>query len=68
MVAEDMGMTLMPELAVPTRTHKDDNIRYIQFNEPQPTRRIGMLYRKNSYRAEMFKLIGKIIKTTVRPE
>ena len=61
MVAEGMGMTLIPELAVPTRTRKDDNIRYLQFNDPQPTRRIGILYRKGNYREATFQSIASII-------
>ena len=63
MVAEGMGMTLMPRLSVPNRTSKDDTICYIPFNEPQPTRRIGVLYRKGSYRETAFKSIADIIKT-----
>lgn len=65
MVAEGMGMTLMPELAVPTRTRKDDPIRYIPFNNPQPSRRIGLLYRKTSYREPAFLTLSKIIQETI---
>jgi len=61
MVAEGMGMTLMPKLAVPARTNKNDSIRYIPFTDPQPTRRIGMLYRQGSYRQETFNAIAELI-------
>ncbi|MDH5785883.1 MAG: DNA-binding transcriptional regulator OxyR [Chromatiales bacterium] len=61
MVGEGMGITLMPQLAVPKRTTKSDSIRYLPFAEPQPSRRIGMLYRRNSYRAETFLRIGEVI-------
>ncbi len=50
MVSEGMGMTLMPELSVPKRNLKNDSIRYLPFSKPAPTRRIGLLYRKGSYR------------------
>ena len=66
MVAEGIGMTLMPELAIPTRTRKDDPIRYIQFNNPQPSRRIGLLYRKNNYRKSTFLSLAKIIGKTIQ--
>lgn len=65
MVGEGMGMTLMPELAVPTRTTKTDEIRYIEFSDPKPNRRIGMLYRKNSYREETFNNISELIKSVL---
>ena len=65
MVGEGMGMTLMPELAVPKKTTKADEIRYIEFSDPKPNRRIGMLYRKNSYREETFNNIGELIKSVL---
>lgn len=63
MVGEGMGMTLIPELAVPTKTTKADMIRYIEFSDPKPNRRIGMLYRKNSYREETFNNISELVKS-----
>ena len=65
MVGEGMGMTLMPELAVPKKTTKSDEIRYVEFSDPKPTRRIGMLYRKNSYREETFNNIAESIKAVL---
>lgn len=62
MVGEGMGMTLIPELAVPTKITKSDEVRYIEFSDPKPNRRIGMLYRKNSYREETFHNINELIK------
>jgi len=61
MVAEGMGLTLMPKLAVPASVRKKDNIRYIPFNDPQPSRRIGFLYRKGSYREMTFTTIARLI-------
>lgn len=63
MVGEGMGMTLMPELAVPAKVTKSDEIKYIEFSDPKPTRRIGLMYRNNSYREETFIVIGEYIKT-----
>ena len=65
MVGEGMGMTLIPELAVPAKTRKADEIRYIEFSDPKPNRRIGMLYRKNSYREETFNNISELIKAVL---
>ena len=63
MVGEGVGMTLIPELAVPARKNKNDEVRYIEFSDPKPNRRIGLLYRKNSYREDTFNSIGEFIKT-----
>ena len=63
MVGEGMGITLIPELAVPTKITKTDEVRYIEFSDPKPNRRIGMLYRKNSYREETFNNISELIKS-----
>ncbi len=54
MVGEGMGITLMPELAVPKRTAKGDAVRYLPFASPEPSRRIGMLYRRHSHRIPLF--------------
>lgn len=62
MVGESMGMTLIPELAVPKHTHANDTIRYIPFNPPQPTRRIGMLYRKGAYRESTFGTMAELVR------
>ena len=61
MVGEGMGMTLMPELAVPVDRGRNDAIRYLQFNKPKPNRRIGMVFRKGSYRKETFSGVGELI-------
>jgi LysR family transcriptional regulator, hydrogen peroxide-inducible genes activator len=63
MVGEGMGMTLLPELAVIRYLKSADNISYIPFANPIPTRRIGMLYRKGSYREETYQKIAHVIMT-----
>lgn len=65
MVGEDLGMTLIPELAVPRKPTKSDPVRYIPFADPKPNRRIGMLYRKTSYREPAFQSICQIIKQSL---
>jgi len=66
MVAEGIGMTLMPELAVPTNARRNDNIKYIPFEKPKPLRRIGLLYRKNSYREYTYQVLADIIKKQMK--
>jgi len=65
MVGEGMGMTLMPQLALPKRILKSDPICYLPFSEPAPNRRIGMLYRKGSARTLLFERIAELITNSV---
>ncbi|MFQ5469825.1 MAG: DNA-binding transcriptional regulator OxyR [Gammaproteobacteria bacterium] len=66
MVGEGMGITLVPELAVPKRIKKWDRVRYLPFVNSIPARRIGLLYRSNSYREITFKKMAELIKVTIK--
>lgn len=61
MVGENMGMTLIPSLAVPQSTDTAHRVAYIPFASPAPSREIGMLYRKGSYREATFNKIAESI-------
>lgn len=65
MVGEGMGITLMPELAVPKLRSKQDAVQYIPFASPPPSRRIGLLYRKGSYREASFRALAETIRQSV---
>lgn len=65
MVGEGLGITLMPELAVPRGRPRAAPVRYLPFVEPVPSRRIGFLYRKGSYREPSFVALGELIRETV---
>ncbi len=67
MVAEGLGITLMPRLAAIRGLGGDAGVRYIPFEDPQPVRRIGLLYRKGSYRADCFSAVGEVIRESVSP-
>jgi LysR family transcriptional regulator, hydrogen peroxide-inducible genes activator len=49
MVSHDMGMTLIPEMAVATEIGRN-TIRIVPFAEPQPSREIGLAWRRNNQR------------------
>lgn len=66
MVGEGMGITLMPQLALPRRLTKSDPVAYLPFPDPPPSRRIGMLYRRGSYREEAFRALADTICETVQ--
>src|SRR6266540_616605 len=47
MVSAGMGVTLIPEMAVPVET-SSASVSVARFNDPQPSRTIGMIWRKTS--------------------
>ncbi len=65
MVAANMGITLLPELAVGTR-HEDSDLRYIDFQSPAPSRRIVLLVRQNYTRLEPVRQIVAAIRDVIR--
>jgi len=65
MVGEGMGITLIPELAVPKRRSKQDAVQYLPFGSSPPSRRIGLLYRKGSYREDTFRALAETIRLSV---
>jgi LysR family hydrogen peroxide-inducible transcriptional activator len=68
MVGEGMGITLMPQLAVPQRRGKNDAVQYRAFVAPPPGRRIGMLWRRGSYREPAFRALGGVVMKIVKTE
>lgn len=65
MVAEGVGCTLLPELSVPDQIAENSTIKYLPFSKPKPQRRIGLLFRKGSYRKETYEKVCQVIKRSV---
>ena len=63
LVAAGMGVTLLPETAVPTETARP--IKVVRFVAPAPGRRVGLVYRATSGRAEEFEDLAEIIRRAV---
>ncbi len=64
MVANGSGMTLVPELASKKAT---DGIRYLNFVEPQPSREVVMLMRKQSARKTALEVFANRITELINP-
>lgn len=60
MVANGLGMTLLPELAVPLETRRG-NIHLMRFADPEPQRVIGLAWRRSSPRKRHFVELGQMI-------
>jgi LysR family transcriptional regulator, hydrogen peroxide-inducible genes activator len=60
MVANGLGLTLLPQLAVDLEGRRGD-IKLMRFADPEPRRVIGLAWRKSSPRKRHFAELGKLI-------
>lgn len=58
MVASNIGMTLIPELAC----RSNDGISYLPFTDPKPARIIGLIWRATSVKKTLFTQLAEKIK------
>lgn len=61
MVAAGIGVTLVPRMAIDVETRQRE-LAVSWFPDPEPTRRIGMIWRKNSALSEQLLQIAEILK------
>jgi len=61
MVGSGIGVTLVPEMAVPVETRSAE-VSIARFDSPQPSRRIGMIWRKKSPLAGQLEQIAEIVR------
>ena len=61
MVAANIGITLLPELATKDRD-EDSDIVYIRFQQPAPARRIVLLVRHHYTRMECIREVVGLIR------
>lgn len=62
MVASGLGITLLPECAVPHETERGGAMSVRRFSDPAPSRAIGLLYRSSSGRDREFRLLRDTIR------
>jgi LysR family transcriptional regulator, hydrogen peroxide-inducible genes activator len=60
MVAHGLGLTLIPEIAVKSESHRP-TMRIVRFADPQPSRQIGLLTRRSSSRSADFEAFGAAV-------
>ena len=60
MVANGMGLTLLPEISVDLET-RTGQVRLIRFEEPEPSRLLGLAWRSTSPRKRDFAEFGKLV-------
>lgn len=66
MVSHDMGMTLIPEIAIPTETTRN-NLRIVPFAEPAPAREIGLVWRASSTRKADIEALAQTVRDCSEP-
>lgn len=67
MISADNGLTLLPQLAIPTSRHQA-GIKYIPFTKPRPSRTVGLVCRTNSVRKVCFQELSKLITASVQAQ
>ena len=60
MVANGYGITLLPRVALPVEV-RDERVKVLRFRNPEPSRQIGLAWRRTSPRTADFTVLGKII-------
>lgn len=65
MVGAGIGITLIPEMAVAVET-RSAAVSVARFNDPQPSRTIGMIWRKTSPLAEQLLQISEVVRQSAR--
>jgi LysR family transcriptional regulator, hydrogen peroxide-inducible genes activator len=66
MVASGYGVTLLPEVAVDVEL-RDDRVKLLRFVEPQPSRSIGLAWRRTSPRKVDFLTLGQVVTNALHP-
>ncbi|MFI9590246.1 LysR substrate-binding domain-containing protein [Nonomuraea sp. NPDC052265] len=66
LVAGGLGVTLLPESAVPVETGKRVRLALRRFAAPAPGRTIGLAYRASSARVTEYAQLAKAIRTAIR--
>jgi len=65
MVGAGIGVTLIPEMAVPVET-RSASVSIARFKDPQPSRTVGMIWRKTSPLAEQLAQISEVVRQSAQ--
>jgi LysR family hydrogen peroxide-inducible transcriptional activator len=67
MVASGIGISVLPRTSAPEVATSDQLIRYIPFDDPIPTRRVCLAWRKNFPRAAAMSELAEVIRQCALP-
>ena len=66
MVASGYGVTLLPEVAVDVELH-DHRVKLLRFVDPQPSRCVGLVWRRTSPSGDDFREFGRVVIEALSP-
>ena len=66
LVAAGHGVTLLPELAVNAGIVADERLAVVPFAEPQPSRSIGVAWRRSSPRQRDYRAVTELVRIAGR--
>jgi LysR family hydrogen peroxide-inducible transcriptional activator len=64
LIANGFGATLLPEMAVPAEIDGNRDVCALRFADPEPSREIGLAWRRTSARKNDFVLLGQVFSET----
>jgi LysR family hydrogen peroxide-inducible transcriptional activator len=64
MVAGGYGVTLIPQIAADVE-RRDDRVKFLRLENPQPGRSIGLAFRRTSPRKADFEALGEVVKESM---
>ena len=64
MVANGYGVTLLPRIALPVEV-RDERVKVLRFRNPEPSRQVGLAWRRTSPRKADFVVLGQIVTETL---
>src|SRR5712671_2427972 len=64
MVASGYGVTLIPQIAADVE-RRDERVKFLRLKNPEPGRRIGLVFRRTSPRKADFAALGEVVKESV---
>jgi len=65
MVANGLGVTLLPEMALNSGIMQGTGLKNIPLSDDSPPRQIGLVWRKTSGRTAEFKMLGDFLKEKI---
>jgi len=65
MVANGYGVTLLPQIAAEAEA-RDERVKLVPFSAPQPSRIIGLAWRRTSSRTPDFRALGEVVMEAVK--
>ena len=63
MVAAGVGVTLLPVLSVQPPVASNPALRIVAFEEPSPKRSLGLIWRRQSARANLMPMLAEVLRS-----